>query len=189
MSAVTLVRPSAALLPEYEAALAQGWSPQTTRDVSAAYLEALRRDRAAFLRDLTDPNGKVRLPDGRVFPRLPFHLFWIVDEGFCGQITFRFQRGTEALPDWVSGHVGYAIVPWKRRRGYATQALRLVLPVARAEGMDRVAITCDDDNEGSRRAILANGGVLSSSWPNEERLGRSKLHFWVPTPETGETRR
>ena len=183
MSPITLVRPSAALLPEYEAALAQGWSPQTTRDVSGEYLEALRRDPDMFLHDLTDPNGQVKLPDGSLVPRLPFHLFWIVDGAFCGQITFRFQPGTDELPPWVSGHIGYAIVPWKRRRGYATQALRLVLPVARAEGLNRVAITCDDDNEGSRRAILANGGVLSHTVPHEEHPGRSKLHFWVPTTE------
>jgi predicted acetyltransferase len=183
MPSVTLVKPNPALLGEYEAALAQGWSPQTTRDVSGEHLEALRRDRDAFLRDLLDPNGVVTLPDGRRVPRLPFHLFWIVDDGFCGQISFRFQPGTDDLPDWVSGHVGYAIVPWKRRRGYATTALGLVLPLARAEGLARVCVTCDDDNEGSRRAILAHGGVLSHTTPLDERPGRTKLHFWIATPE------
>jgi predicted acetyltransferase len=46
---------------------------------------------------------------------------------------------------------------WKRRHGYATGALALLLPVAREVGLSQVEITCDDDNEASRRVILKNG--------------------------------
>ena len=35
--------------------------------------------------------------------------------------------------------------------------------VARAEGFSRVLVTCDDDNEGSRKVILANGGTPAGS--------------------------
>jgi predicted acetyltransferase len=52
------------------------------------------------------------------------------------------------------------VVPWKQGRGYATKALALVLPDARAEGLDYVEITTDPDNLASQRVIEANGGEL-----------------------------
>ena len=182
ISPVTLLRPSLEWLPAYEDALAQGWSPNTDQDVSREQLRQLRRNPERFLHDLYD-SRLVRLPDGREVPRLPAHDFWISDGEFCGRIGFRFQPGTEELPRSAYGHIGYTIVPWKQRRGYATDALRQILPVCRAEGFSRVLITCDDDNEGSRKVILANGGILAGAIPHDRRPGHSKLSFWVPTPD------
>ncbi len=177
--ALTLVEPGPALLPGYAAALEAGWSPNTTRDVSREQLAALRADPDAFLRDLTDPSGTVTLADGMVVPRLPSALFWLSDGDFCGSINFRFQRGTEDLPAFCSGHIGYSIVPWKRRRGYATQALRLVLPIARREGLARVSVTCDADNLGSVRVIEANRGILAGRAAHPDRPGEEKLTYWI----------
>jgi predicted acetyltransferase len=177
---VSLVKPSHAWLPGFEQALAAGWSPNTERDISAAQLTELRRDPDAYLHDLLY-GTTVRLDDGRVVPRLPSRDFWIVDGEFCGRIGLRFQPGTEALPPMALGHIGYGIVPWKRGRGYATEALRQILPVARAEGLRRVLITCDDDNEASKKVILANGGVFTGTSRHPTRPGRTKLAYWVST--------
>ena len=182
MMKIALIRPSMDWLPAYEHALTQGWSPNTDQDVSREQLLQLRLNPERFLYELYN-SPKIRLPDGRDVARLPAHDFWISDGEFCGRISFRFQRGTEELPPTAYGHIGYAIVPWKRRRGYATEALRQILPLARAEGFSRVQITCDDDNEASRKVILANGGVPAGTYPHLSRPGHVKLSFWVPTPE------
>ena len=176
MEAIALVKPGAALLPGYVAALRTGWSPSNLFDLSAAHLAAIEADAAAFLAGYDGSPGSTNVaPDGRTVPRLPGQLFWISDGSFCGFMSFRHQPGTPDLPDHVSGHVGYGVVPWQRRRGVATAALRAVLPVARAAGLDRVLITTDPDNEASRRVILAAGGASPTLLPG------SKLGFWVPT--------
>ena len=60
------------------------------------------------------------------------HRRWLWDGVFCGNILLGWASGTEALPPHGLGHIGYAVVPWKRRRGYATRALGEMLQEARA---------------------------------------------------------
>ena len=178
-----LLAPSPARLTQYEAALAAGWSPDTERDVSAVQLAALRRDPDAFLAELTRQDGMIVSASGRAVPRLPSRVYWLDDGEFCGVIDLRFVPGSDALPDHVSGHIGYAVVPWKRRRGYATGALALLLPVAREVGLSQVEITCDDDNEASRRVILKNGGCLIGTRPTPS--GDTKLVFRIDLRDRG----
>src|SRR4051812_19074995 len=40
------------------------------------------------------------------------------------------------------GHIGYAVAPAHRRKGYATEILRQSLVIVRSMGIDRVLITC-----------------------------------------------
>jgi predicted acetyltransferase len=59
------------------------------------------------------------------------------------------------------GHIGYGVLPAHRRLGYATEILRQALVIARAFGVDRALVVCDDDNVGSIRTIERCGGQLA----------------------------
>ena len=52
-----------------------------------------------------------------------------------------------------------------------------MLPVARDVGLKRVQLTCDEDNEPSRRVIVSNGGVFERRYAAPE--GVHKLSFWI----------
>jgi predicted acetyltransferase len=160
-----LIRPSLDVLPDYVAALERGWSPDNVRQATAAReeLEHIKSDPALFVAQLDDPEAKggpVTLSDGAVVPRLPGFRRWLWDGEFCGSIGFRWQPGTSSLPSHVLGHIGFAVVPWKRRRGYATRALALLLSEVEDKGLAFVELTTDQDNAVSQRVIQANGGRL-----------------------------
>jgi predicted acetyltransferase len=178
---VELRVPDHAMLPFYVAALEAGWSPSNTRDISGIQLAAIRADPDAFLSSVHEqPGAPLTLADGTTVARLPGPTFWIWDGAFCGSINLRYQAGTLDLPPHVSGHVGYAVVPWKRGQGIATQALRLILPIAAGRGLSRVLVTCDVDNVGSRRVAERAGGAYAGTAPAPEH-GSSKLLFWLAT--------
>jgi predicted acetyltransferase len=180
-----LVRPARAHLPSFIAALQGGWTPDSLRGEQAARdeLAALRLDPDDYLERQVDRQalgGPVTLPDGSTVPRLPGLRHWLWDGEFCGAIGLRWQPGTTDLPPYALGHIGYSVVPWKRRQGLATRALALWLPVARAEGLSHVELTTDPHNTASQRVILANGGVLVERFFRSREYGGSEaLRFRI----------
>jgi len=170
-----LVWPAREYLPSYVAALERGWSPDSIRGRAATHeeLERITTDPDAFLASLVDKEGTglITLPDGATVPRLPGYRRWLWDGEFCGSIGLRWQRGTEALPPYCLGHIGYAVVPWKQGRGYATGALHEVLRDAKAEGLHYVELTTAPDNIASQRVIQANGGVFVEEFVTPPALG------------------
>jgi predicted acetyltransferase len=102
------------------------------------------------------------------------------DGEFCGTISFRWQPGTTELPAYCLGHIGYSVVPWKRQRGYATRALKLLLPQAIAEGLPYLEVVADADNLASQRVIEANGGKLIQQFrKSAEYGGAESLRFRI----------
>ena len=77
-----------------------------------------------------------------------------------------------------AGHIGYSVRPGERRKGYAKRMLAMGLEEARALGLKRVMISCAEGNEGSRRTILANGGVFHSTiWDEEDQ--ETLERYWI----------
>ena len=191
MTEVTLVKPSSAELPGYTAALEKGWSPDNVRKAEAAreHLAKIATDAAAFLDSLDDEDAKgdpIRLPGGALVPRLPGFVRWIWDGEFCGAIGFRWQPGTTALPEHVLGHIGFAVVPWKRGAGHARRALTLMLPEARRRGLAHVELTTDPANMASQRVILACGGRLVERFVKPAIYGGAEgLRFRIDLTDAG----
>lgn len=182
-----IVRPAGEHLPTFIAALEKGWSPDSTRGADAAKetLDNVLKDPPAFLARAVDREAlgpPVKLPDGSLVQRLPGFTYWLWDGEFCGLINFRWQRGTAELPPHVLGHIGYGVVPWKRGKGYATEALKQLLPLASEEGLPYVELTCDPDNVASRKVIESNGGVFVENFTKPPQFGgkpgvRYRIHF------------
>lgn len=116
----------------------------------------------------------VEPPEGRVHN----DLYWIVD----GREVIGFVSFRHTLNEWLreaGGHIGYAVRPSRRRQGYASAALALALDRAREIGLDRVMVTCDDDNIGSARVIEGAGGVLQDVSDQSERGHALLRRYWI----------
>ena len=113
------------------------------------------------------------VPEGWV----PATQFVCVRDGkIIGMIQVRHE-----LNDYLAqfgGHIGYSVRPDERRKGYAAQMLHDVLPYCRKIGLERVLITCNADNEGSRKTILKNGGVYENTvYEPGEECGTQR--YWI----------
>lgn len=99
--------------------------------------------------------------------RVGAHFYWLVDDEkgyFIGEITVR-HRLTEALLR-RGGHIGYGIRCSEWNKGYGTLMLKLALEKAKALGLSKVLITCNDDNIGSAKVMEKNGSVLQDKVKN-----------------------
>ncbi len=172
---IALIRPTTDLFDSWAAAVAEfggvhidGSGMQAPVTPDRETLDALI-EKATLLADTS-----ADLPDGSVHN----DLYWIADgDEVIGFFSFR-----HTLNEWlreVGGHIGYAVRPSRRRQGHAAAALVLGLDRAREVGLDRVLITCDDDNVGSFRTIEGAGGVLQDVRDQTERGHALLRRYWI----------
>lgn len=175
---IALTRPTIALFDSWAAAVAEFDGGHID---GGGFEKGFEPDRAAceaFVAraELYATPGTV-LPEGHV----PCDYFWITEgDRVVGFLSFRRE-----LNDYLrsfGGHIGYSVVPSRRREGIVREALRLALRRAKVDGYDRVMLTCDDDNVGSIRTIEGAGGVpedvIDAPEPGAPRVRR----YWIELP-------
>ena len=130
-------------------------------------------DDSSVVRFFSDAERGVGLPDGWV----PCTTYWIVETAVpdvvLGSLALRHHIETDFLREY-GGHIGYGVRPSARGIGVASAALRASLPHARALGLERVLLTCDEDNAASRRTIERCGGVF-------DRMADDRRRYWIAT--------
>ena len=114
---------------------------------------------------------RTTVPEGWV----PATLYYLVDgEGHvAGALDLRHYLN-DGL--YYGGHIGYGMSPPYRGRGWAPLMLALGLEKAKALGIHRALVTCNDDNLPSARTIEACGGVLENVVLEE---GKPLRRYWI----------
>ena len=110
----------------------------------------------------------INLPENRV-PSIQFVLFDDVGRAL-GFLNLRLRLNDGLLN--YAGHIGYSIRPSERGKGYAKEALRQGLQIAKEKNIKRALVTCSTENPASRAVILANGGELEDVRNGTER-------YWI----------
>ncbi|WP_051359521.1 GNAT family N-acetyltransferase [Paucisalibacillus globulus] len=108
---------------------------------------------------------------------LPFSSYFLVNDEnrVLGMLDIRHE-----LNDFlyrIGGNIGYSVRPSERKKGYATFILSEALDKCRELEMGKVLVTCDEDNTGSAKVILNNGGVEAHSEKDSD--GTVKRRFWI----------
>ena len=65
------------------------------------------------------------------------------------------------------GNSGYSVRPLERRKGYATEMLRLIIERAAEIGLGKLQLSVERTNEPSVKTILKNGGKYERSFTFE----------------------
>ena len=157
MDGVRLVVPAERWLPSYRVALEEFRAAGKT--IAALHdPDTYDQWKPVIFQQIEDRRLGRNLPEGWV----PESVFWLVDgNDYLGTGSLR-HRLTPALEQF-GGNIGYAIRPSRWNMGYGTEQLRLLLVEARALGLSKVLLTCDDSNIASARVMENNGAVLQDT--------------------------
>jgi len=102
---------------------------------------------------------------------VPQTVFWLFEDGKPIGISKMRHYLTEKLRI-RGGHIGYAIIQEKRNKGFGKILLNKTLEEIKKIGVDKILITCDKHNNGSRKVIESNNGKLEDIVENECR-------YWI----------
>ncbi len=123
--------------------------------------------------------------------RIPATLYLTIrksDGRIVGNVQIRHYLNERLLN--YGGHIGDSVRPSERRKGYATEQIRLALIKCKELGIDNVLMDCDKSNIGSAKSIQNNGGVLDNEiiYNNEivQRYWISLKKRFVTTPDNFE---
>ena len=105
---------------------------------------------AEWMQACKDSEHEETTPEGRV-PATQYLGIRVSDGKLVGMLQIR-----HSLNDYLKvegGHIGYSVRKSERRKGYASEMLRVALTVCKDLGIQKVLLTCDSDNIGSASVI------------------------------------
>ena len=76
----------------------------------------------------------------------------------------------------AGGHIGCGVRKFERKKGYAKQMIKLALEKCNELKIEKVLITCNDDNIASERSIISCGGKLEDIRTFD---GKNYKRFWI----------
>ena len=97
------------------------------------------------------------------------------DNKIVGMVNIRYNLN-EYLRK-IAGHIGYSIRPSERGKGLAKIQLYLTLKEAIKVNLNKVMISCEQNNIASEKTILALGGILERIEYDEPRDRYLKVHM------------
>ena len=152
----------------------QAWKHLQKEFLAAGDIKSLDKSYRAFLRQRKRFASEKTVPEGYV----PDTLYFLMDscgDKILGRISIRHRLVDSLLVR--GGHIGYAVAPSERRKGYATEQLRLALEICKTMGINPVLITCHKENIASAKVIQKNGGVLEDERVSKE--GKVFQRYWI----------
>ena len=161
-----LVRPTIKYKTSFQNALRE-FAKEGSNEGDPNNVQGYIRERRQYVKGINLPKGYV-----------PASTYWLIDKGqFIGRVGVRHKLN-KRLRDF-GGHIGYAIRPSKRKKGYGTQILKLALLKAKKLGLKQVMITCDEFNIASRKIIESNGGKLKEKVKSKESKNGILRKYWI----------
>lgn len=105
--------------------------------------------------------------------------YWLYDDEknkLLGASNLRHYLTKEGLKLW--GHIGYGIRPSERKKGYATQLLKLTMQEAKNKNIDKVLLGAYTGNIGSWKVMEKCKGKLENI-DIEEETGLPVKRYWI----------
>lgn len=126
-----------------------------------------------YIKKCEEESKGINLKVGRV----PQTTYWLIVDGvYAGRVSIRHLLNDKLLK--MGGHIGYDVIPSERKKGYGTELLKYALVKVKEMSLEKVLLTCDEDNVASRKIIEKCGGILENVVPAEGE-NVAKCRFWI----------